>query len=386
MNITKLSKTIELHLKKGETTFLDFKKIWHEDNKKLVHDILCLANCDHDGDRYLIFGIDDDKKITGITDEDQNRKNNENLQNLIQGYNINRSIKFSLQTIEFCNVNLDCIVISKENIPNRPFYSQLHGKKTKELTGKIFTRNGSTNTPMNQTANIHQIETLWRSFFKIDQTGKEKIFDLMRNYDDWIRKKNSKKITYYHKIYPEYKVLLEDPDLEAYCPMGYLIMNHTYKSNNGRCEQDKCMAKMYYNDTLLEEKIYIRNSTTACHLISLPANIENDKVTMNNEEYFYYFFIKDSEGGILLNFLQRGEIDFSVMRNSRMKLPIILFENTQEQEKFCNYLKDNHPTINQEYVKLIKKRLQSAHNETREEMEQSAIISNIFNEEFKLLN
>ena len=207
----------------------------------------------------------------------------------------------------------------------------------------------------------------------------------MRNYDHWERQDGSKKITYYHKRYPEYKVLLE-VGRKGFCPMGYLIMNDKYELNNDRCDQDRCMAKMYYNNTLLEEKIYIRNWTTGSHLISLPANIENDKATINNEEYFYYFFIKDSERGILLNFLQRGEVDLGVMRNSNRKLTIILFEDIQEKEKFHNYLKDNKPKINQKYVEFIEKLLQSAHSETKKEMKQSAIISNIFNEEFKLLN
>ena len=42
-----------------EGTYWDFKRQHHENSAELIHDVLCLANADHDGDRYIIFGVED---------------------------------------------------------------------------------------------------------------------------------------------------------------------------------------------------------------------------------------------------------------------------------------------------------------------------------------
>lgn len=43
---------------KQELEFLDFKVQWPEFKSDLIHDILALCNCDHQGNRYLVFGVD----------------------------------------------------------------------------------------------------------------------------------------------------------------------------------------------------------------------------------------------------------------------------------------------------------------------------------------
>ena len=47
--------------RKAEGTYWDFKREHHSNNGELIHDVLCLANTKHTGDRFLIFGVDDKK-------------------------------------------------------------------------------------------------------------------------------------------------------------------------------------------------------------------------------------------------------------------------------------------------------------------------------------
>lgn len=62
---------------KTEGQYWDFKREPHKDNKTLVHDILCLSNAKHDGDRFLIIGVDDpseDCKIIGLDKKNCKKK------------------------------------------------------------------------------------------------------------------------------------------------------------------------------------------------------------------------------------------------------------------------------------------------------------------------
>ncbi|WP_224358814.1 hypothetical protein [Klebsiella grimontii] len=43
--------------------------LYHQNNAALVHDILCMANVLHDGDRYLIFGVTDEGLITSVPED-----------------------------------------------------------------------------------------------------------------------------------------------------------------------------------------------------------------------------------------------------------------------------------------------------------------------------
>ena len=54
-----LATVLNLASRKTDSRYWDFKLQHHENNAELIHDILCLANAEHDGERYLIFGVED---------------------------------------------------------------------------------------------------------------------------------------------------------------------------------------------------------------------------------------------------------------------------------------------------------------------------------------
>ena len=61
----KIKQAIKDHInKKQESTYLDFKVQWPNDNVELIHDILCLCNCQHNDDRCLIIDVADNFFIT----------------------------------------------------------------------------------------------------------------------------------------------------------------------------------------------------------------------------------------------------------------------------------------------------------------------------------
>ncbi len=79
-----MNETIEKLIASGkEGPWWDFKQTYHQNNAALVHDILCMANVLHDGDRYLIFGVNDEGLITGVP-EDGKQLNQANLIDLLR--------------------------------------------------------------------------------------------------------------------------------------------------------------------------------------------------------------------------------------------------------------------------------------------------------------
>ena len=65
---------------KREGQYWDFKEKHHDNKASLLHDILCLANSLHKGNKYLIFGVGDPQagcEIKGV--EQENRKSQTDL-------------------------------------------------------------------------------------------------------------------------------------------------------------------------------------------------------------------------------------------------------------------------------------------------------------------
>ena len=69
-----------------EGDYWDFKKQWHADIIELLHDIICMANCQTYGDKYIIIGVDESKKykVCGVKRKDTNRKNTAELNNFLR--------------------------------------------------------------------------------------------------------------------------------------------------------------------------------------------------------------------------------------------------------------------------------------------------------------
>ena len=61
---------------KSEGDYWDFKQKWHNENERLLHDILCFANTVHDRECYLIIGVSDSGEIVGVNEENRMKQVN----------------------------------------------------------------------------------------------------------------------------------------------------------------------------------------------------------------------------------------------------------------------------------------------------------------------
>lgn len=103
---------------KHEGNYWDFKQEHHsnENNHKLLHDIICLANNLENREAYLIIGVDDNGNLVGYKD-DSFRRNQQQLNDLVrhkrwEGYG---APDIRLSTLYIEGTEIDVIIIPQRH-------------------------------------------------------------------------------------------------------------------------------------------------------------------------------------------------------------------------------------------------------------------------------
>lgn len=190
-------------LSEPESEWLDFKAKFHDSPVKLVHDILCLANSYSDKDRYLVFGVADDKSIVGI-EADPDRKTNAEIQDLLRASNFNRIPTVTLHNVSHAGHEVGILEIV--NRPDKPFYltkDKMHGKD-RIRAGVVYTRLGDTNTPLTESAPDDHIELMWRERFGLGLSPLERLRQLVEDKDAWQSVQGDSYL--YHRDFPEFTI------------------------------------------------------------------------------------------------------------------------------------------------------------------------------------
>lgn len=187
-----------------ESETLDFKRQWHENNAKLLHDILCLSNSYSDENRYLIFGVDDSGALHGV-EGDSNRKTNANIQDLLRASNFSRipDVKVSRISYEFHDYD----IIEIKNRPDKPFFLT-RDKRERDIiirAGVIYSRLGDTNTPLGETASDERMELMWRERFGIGKSPLERFRQLIETKANWIAPLDKREM--HNRMFPEFVII-----------------------------------------------------------------------------------------------------------------------------------------------------------------------------------
>lgn len=189
--------------KQRESEWLDFKREYHENNASLLHDILCLANAFADTDRYLIFGVANDRTVAGVA-ADANRKTNANLQDFLRQANINRIPTCVIEQRDAEGLEVDVLTI--RNRPDKPFYVtkdfEYRGERVRN--GVVYTRLVDTNIPKNASAPEDHIELMWRERFGLGLSPLERLHRLLDDPQAWTKRRED---YMYCKQFPEFTVV-----------------------------------------------------------------------------------------------------------------------------------------------------------------------------------
>lgn len=237
----KLTETDLLNLiEEEESVYLDYKVEHHHNNASLVHDFLCLSNSNCNSDRYLIYGISDDKKIIGIN-KDNTRKQRE-FTDLFRTSKFNRIPPFIFYSININNSRIDILQIQNSNM--KPFFL-LEDKKDNKITiraGVIYSRDNDSNTPKNSTASMIQIEHMWREYFGIDKVPLDRALDYVQNIPGWVQSNDNE---FYFRQFPEFKLVKRSEEISDSFQEKWVDKKH--KSRLGNVE-----IHLIYHNTILK--------------------------------------------------------------------------------------------------------------------------------------
>lgn len=235
-----LTELVESLIRTGrEDDWWDFKECHHEDRAALLHDIICLANNRADRDTYLIMGIRDKSfEIIGV-ENDSNRKNQQNIVDFLSTKNFAGQIRprVEVRTIQLEKHEIDVFII--KNTTDVPYYlveSYTDTKYRPEPPKKrktvqafhIYTRVMDNNTPIDKSADVHDVEYLWKKRFGLLQTPLEQIKIFLRQPEEWTEENSC----YYHKLFPQYTIAIEyEEDEDGFNKNGHRSFYHHLQSD-----------------------------------------------------------------------------------------------------------------------------------------------------------
>ena len=200
--------------RKAEGTYWDFKRKHHTSKADLIHDVLCLANANHIGDRFLIFGVDDEDFSLHPIDKDCGRRKQEDIAALFRDnaskFFQSRFPEFYLEEITLDGTLLDVLVI--ENTSHKPYY--LVERYEKICAHHIYTRVCDTNTPANDVAQPHEIERMWRERFGWDMPPLERVKRYLDEPDAWshLIESDGNSANFYYTVFPEFTLKVTDAE------------------------------------------------------------------------------------------------------------------------------------------------------------------------------
>lgn len=324
----------DLIRKNREGEYWDFKSEPHHNNAFLLHDILCLANSLHKGEKYLIIGIEESEEgiwVKGLTKNQANRKKQSNYIDFLREKSFTGGIRpeVELQTLIIDSKEIDVLIILER--PRKP-YQITEDYKDKGIIVKahhIYTRMRDTNTPLNKSADLWMIEKMWRQRFGIDITSLERMKLLLKDPGNWSMDIGNSS-HFYHLTFPEYSIMLSEPN-RFYEPFSYFYTNES--SFWGK-------AKFMFHTTPLAELEYMFCDEMR---IMLPIP-KTGYLCLETGDNWYYHYKMDTLSGLFLYLLTKSELS---LESRGMSAPFIIFKDETEKQLFENYLIDNQTQLEQ---------------------------------------
>ncbi|MBA6316953.1 ATP-binding protein [Cellulophaga baltica] len=319
---------------KREGDYWDFKQEPHENKASLLHDILCLANCSHRGNRFLIYGVtdpDEGTEIIGLSKGHKNRKSQ------VQFIDFLRSKPFAgdcrpeieLHTLLINGLEIDILVIFDK--PLKPYYlSQDYRDNGKIVKANfIYTRTNDTNTPIDKSADIGVIEKMWRQRFGLDISPLERMKMLLLQPQDWFKDIGNKPYAY-HLDFPEFRIEFSEVH-EFWEVFSSFFTNE--KSYLGT-------ATFKYHSTTLFELEYMY-----CDEMRIEFAVPKTAIVrLKNYNNWFYYYNLEALNGIFLQFMTNN-LSHIYSRNNAF--PFVIFDNETERDTFIDYVTKNENLLDE---------------------------------------
>ena len=280
---------------------------------------------------YIIIGIDEenDYAICDIK-ADPNRKNTQKIVDFLKDKKFAGGVR-PLVLVECCEIDgkvLDVIVI--KNSFNTPFY--LTESYQDVYKNNIYTRVMDTNTPKPNSADVNNIEYLWKKRLRLLETPLEKFHYFLRSPSDWSDSPFEYTETKFYKYAPEYKIVSTVDErrggYEYYLFSQIDPRPHWYDTS------------LFYHQTAIEAFSQIAMDGGRWSAIAPERSvIYKDGKSFSERKSYYGYYIKDSLRYTLHNFLG-GEKKEPYEYRKYMEV-ILLFLSIDEKNRFESYVIDN---------------------------------------------
>ncbi|MEQ1732550.1 MAG: ATP-binding protein [Bacteroidia bacterium] len=322
---TEILKLIE---SKREGDYWDFKREPHDNKASLLHDIICLSNSLHRGNRYLILGVSDPKEGTeliGLTKGQENRKSQVEYIDFLRTktFSGNCRPEIELHTIKIEDKEIDVLEIFDN--PLKPYFlTEDYKDKNKNVRANfIYSRTNDTNTPIDKSTDIGIIEKMWRQRFGLDLSPLERMKILLLQPQDWFKDIGNKPYSY-HLYFPEFRIEFSEVDEFSE------VFSFFFTSE----KSDLGTATFKYHSTTLFELEYMYCDEMRIALAVPKIAIVSLK---EYENRFYYYDLQELDG-IFLQFMT-NKLTHLYSRNSCF--PFVIFENKTERKEFTDYIVNN---------------------------------------------
>lgn len=190
--------------RRSEGIYWDFKLKHHTNKGDLIHDVLCLANAEHDGPRFLVFGVEDGGASIRSIEDDGGRLTQADIAGLFRDnagkFFQSRFPTLHLRTIEIDGKQVDVLIVEDE--PKKPYY--LVKKIEKVRAHHIYTRVCDTNTPVTDAAQPHEIERMWRERFGLDAPALARAKRYLAEPTVWTESEENGYVCCHHDVFPEF--------------------------------------------------------------------------------------------------------------------------------------------------------------------------------------
>lgn len=311
-----------------EGGYWDFKKQWYEKEKKseLLHDIICMANNLYNRDAYIIIGVDEenDCSIVDVKD-DNNRKNTQMLVDFLKDKKFAGGIRplVHVERIPLESGDIDVIVI--ENSHYTPFY--LTERYENVRANHIYTRIMDTNTPIDKSADINHVESLWRKRFHLDESPIEKFRYYLSAPQEWEPIQNCD-MGFFFKYSPEYTVICESDELTT----GY----EYYIFGQVNTNPHWWLITLKYHQTAIEQYQGLSLDGGRCFVVAPDRGYDLNKSGITPVGYYVR---GDLKSHLLEFFHQKEAVEEHPYR--QFMNAIIEFNSKHECVMFFEYIKRN---------------------------------------------
>ena len=321
---------LELISLKQEGAYWDFKKEWYEEGKQpdLLHDIICMSNNLENRDAYIIIGIDEENNycVNDMTNA-ENRKSTQMLVDFVRNKKFAGGIRprVMVETMQLETGTIDIIVI--KNGYSTPYVLEESYRGVN--ANNIYTRVMDSNTPKNKTAEISQIEYLWKKRFRLLMAPLEQVFYFLLKREEWEDVPDDSSVTrMYYKYSPEYVIEYAGCDDRD----GYVY--YLFSQTDSRPHWYNIYVK--YHQTILFSTIGV-GLDGGRYFTNVPCTdfLFDDWHHEGNISFKYY--VKGTKEMILHDFFCDYDSHDAMYARDRFEECILIFVSDTEKENFKDY-------------------------------------------------